>query len=119
MYPNDATAAFETWADPPGEGATWADLVAWQSGRCAVCGGGGRMVEDHDHKTGRSRGILCWSCNVSEGVITHPAWVRWREVNPATVFGVHRAYPGRTYAEDEWTEEDNRRAHLIVAAIPA
>lgn len=52
-------------------------LLAAQNGRCAIC----RRAEDkkwiqdrtgfvvdHDHKTGKNRGILCHSCNVGLGL---------------------------------------------------
>ena len=44
-------------------------LMAGQGGRCAICGKaegdsrGFRMHIDHDHETGRPRGILCNLCN--------------------------------------------------------
>lgn len=56
-------------------------MVAWQDGKCAICGGppsdprwkghaspvGGRRIEkfhiDHNHKTGDVRALLCSQCN--------------------------------------------------------
>lgn len=45
-------------------------LLARQHGRCAICGrnsGNHKKTTafqiDHDHKTGRNRGLLCTSCN--------------------------------------------------------
>lgn len=48
---------------------------AWilQDGKCAICGctlGSGRYTKptaDHDHKTGKLRGILCSNCNSALG----------------------------------------------------
>jgi hypothetical protein len=41
--------------------------VAWmilqQGGVCALCGSGKPEHVDHDHKTKRIRGILCFNCN--------------------------------------------------------
>lgn len=43
-----------------------------QGNACAICktqepGGRGQFHADHDHKTGKPRGVLCHSCNVSLG----------------------------------------------------
>jgi hypothetical protein len=44
-------------------------LLASQDGRCAICrsacGTGRRLAVDHDHATGRIRGLLCFRCNTS------------------------------------------------------
>ena len=45
-----------------------AALLAAQDGGCAICQTfAGRMVVDHEHASGRVRGILCDSCNVALG----------------------------------------------------
>jgi hypothetical protein len=42
------------------------ELLRWQGGGCAICG---RMADkvslhvDHDHETGKIRGLLCFRCN--------------------------------------------------------
>ena len=38
-------------------------LVEEQAGRCAICPREGDLRVDHDHETGRIRGLLCDRCN--------------------------------------------------------
>ena len=39
-----------------------------QGGACAICGATDRkLVVDHNHQTGRVRGILCFNCNLMIG----------------------------------------------------
>jgi hypothetical protein len=55
-------------------------LLAAQNYRCANCGKSGcRLFPDHDHKTGRIRGMLCKGCNTGIGMLGD------------TVFGLQRA----------------------------
>lgn len=48
------------------------ELLESQRGVCAVCGGPptgkGRFHIDHDHRTGRTRGLLCLHCNILLGM---------------------------------------------------
>ena len=47
-------------------------ILKFQRGVCAGCGKpplGKRLAVDHCHKTGRIRGLLCWLCNRSIGLI--------------------------------------------------
>ena len=39
------------------------DLLSSQNGVCLLCGSSKRLVVDHDHETGKVRGILCDLCN--------------------------------------------------------
>jgi hypothetical protein len=45
-----------------------------QNGHCAICGNGTNgnkknFCVDHDHETGKVRGLLCHNCNVSVGLM--------------------------------------------------
>lgn len=40
-----------------------------QDGRCAVCEQRDALVVDHDHATGKARGLLCSGCNKAEGFL--------------------------------------------------
>jgi Recombination endonuclease VII len=44
-------------------------LLESQGGGCAICGRPDVDNVDHDHATGRVRGILCFKCNVAIGLI--------------------------------------------------
>lgn len=47
-------------------GVQYAALLELQDGRCAICRArprSQRLAVDHDHRTGRSRGLLCSRCN--------------------------------------------------------
>jgi hypothetical protein len=48
----------------------YAGLLEAQGNACAICGGewtNGRPHVDHDHKTGKVRGLLCGPCNTGIG----------------------------------------------------
>lgn len=53
--------------------ATYDALLAGQNGVCAICketcSTGNRLAVDHDHSTGRIRGLLCRRCNLFLGVL--------------------------------------------------
>jgi hypothetical protein len=57
-------------------------LHASQDGRCLICGAelscmGHRLAVDHDHATGKIRGLLCKGCNVGIGSLRdNPALLR-------------------------------------------
>lgn len=50
----------------------WDELMAAQGGACAICGSadhrGNGWHTDHNHDTGKVRGILCHHCNVGIGL---------------------------------------------------
>lgn len=46
------------------------DVIALESIKeCEVCGSTVKLCVDHDHETGRVRGILCSNCNVALGLL--------------------------------------------------
>jgi hypothetical protein len=53
-------------------------LSARQRHACQICGELGRRLHiDHDHRSGRVRGLLCNDCNVAIGVMNErPDWMR-------------------------------------------
>lgn len=62
-------------------------LIDGQGGNCAVCGQppsdsntrahwNGKLCVDHDHDTGRVRGLLCNDCNLTVGYGKSPATLR-------------------------------------------
>ena len=47
--------------------AQYRDLQDQHGGRCAICSSDEPLRIDHDHKTGKVRGLLCHHCNVALG----------------------------------------------------
>jgi hypothetical protein len=45
----------------------WRTILETQENVCAVCQEAVPSNVDHDHKTGKRRGLLCWPCNVAVG----------------------------------------------------
>lgn len=47
------------------------EMFFGQDGKCAICGdeekNGKLLATDHDHKTGKVRGLLCFKCNSGIG----------------------------------------------------
>jgi len=68
-------------------------MAAWQKDRCAICGiRKTKLVWDHDHETGLIRGCLCSACNTSEGGSGVSLYVKYRERNPASIWGIRVLY---------------------------
>ena len=51
--------------------AVFYQLVEEQSGQCVICGAklDSDLQIDHDHQTGRVRGLLCRGCNTAIGLL--------------------------------------------------
>lgn len=43
------------------------EMIAAQGGVCVICQEGPAEHVDHDHQTGRVRGVLCFACNAALG----------------------------------------------------
>jgi Recombination endonuclease VII len=64
----------------------YARLLDWQGGGCAICGGTSKrkrkdgapykLHADHNHRTGRVRGLLCFRCNRALPTYTGSEWLR-------------------------------------------
>lgn len=85
-------------------------LVALQRGACATCGASGRkLVVDHDHVTGLVRGLLCRSCNSTEGASVsrllsttlHELFAAYRANPPAACFCWPWDWPQRPQISNE------------------
>lgn len=42
-------------------------MLLMQDGKCAICGRAKTLHVDHDHSTGKIRGLLCATCNLAIG----------------------------------------------------
>jgi hypothetical protein len=51
----------------------YTDMLDLQNGRCCICGhtnkSGKKLFVDHDHDTGKIRGLLCARCNIALGML--------------------------------------------------
>jgi formate dehydrogenase maturation protein FdhE len=48
----------------------YAEIITKQGNKCAICGDiPKKMCIDHDHNTGKVRGMLCSTCNLAIGLI--------------------------------------------------
>lgn len=80
-------------------GVDYAAMLEKQRGVCAVCGQAEvavfrgrlkRLAVDHDHKTGKIRGLLCLQCNSALGIVRDDAEL------------LHKL---AAYLEHEWRKE--------------
>jgi hypothetical protein len=82
-------------------------MLAAQGGGCAICGNPPktrRLDVDHDHRTGKVRGLLCHRCNRAL-----PSWVdtKWLLAASIYLFGATRE---RSDVERRWVEYMHRKA---------
>ena len=83
----------EYWSQLSAHQQQWLLMRGWHRGRCAICATTlARLVEDHNHETGLTRGFLCQSCNVREGYRWHGVYDKYRERNPASILAISIPY---------------------------
>lgn len=93
-YPYTSVPAFKFWEpymdrDDP----TRDSMRRWQDGRCGLCGFREVLVVDHCHDTGLIRGLLCRSCNITDGVGNGDGLDQWRAgVTVAAELGIEEIY---------------------------
>lgn len=100
-HPDAGNRCFDVYGLPVGE---YDKLWRHQGGQCAMCGRAGTLTKngpvglviDHDHVTGRVRGLLCGPCNTALGVYEGmerdraEAYLRKPPAAEAGVVGFHR-----------------------------
>lgn len=90
-----STPACWSWPVPPALDVSdaRAALSEWQAGRCAHCGKRRPLLEDHDHMTGLTRGLLCRGCNGREARRSTAAQFNlYRERPPTQILGLSLHY---------------------------
>lgn len=79
-----------------------------QGGKCAICqyatGASRRLAVDHDHKTGRVRGLLCSPCNQFIG----------RMRDSAEAFLRAYQYLGQDVSQQLWNKMVSEKADAVI-----
>lgn len=86
-------------------------LLKIQDGRCAICGdteNGRALAVDHDHVTGKVRGLLCASCNNGLG--------RFRD-DPGRLKAAARYLEDRSDPRPACSEADLEQRVVLIAGL--
>jgi len=79
-------------------------LVERQGGLCAVGRQFGRLVVDHDHKTGAARGMLCKGCNTKIGAIESPLFQSCLKYLKECTYAQEPSDPALAHQADQGTQ---------------
>lgn len=95
-------------------------LRLFHDGRCGLCADTGvALVEDHDHRTGWVRGLLCRSCNLLEPGDERAPWRRYRAMPPAAIVGAWVRYSSYRAGQDWGMVWCGRRGAWVSRALLA
>ena len=97
----------------------YARMFAAQGGRCAICrtdtpGGGRRWAVDHDHQTGKVRGLLCGACNTGLGLLRDSSENLTAARNYVAGERSYPILPRRIYVSGTFTAQARLRAKADV-----
>lgn len=65
----------------------WNEMVLDQGGKCAICKKETKLCVDHDHKTGKVRGLLCLTCNQGIGSLKDCSEIVYRAAEYLKKYG--------------------------------
>lgn len=81
-------------------------MLVSQGGRCAICQGdnGGEVLHvDHDHASGKVRGLLCRKCNAAIGLVADDPGVLYAAIGYLVEHGA-----GDPFGEFVWDDDEAR-----------
>jgi Recombination endonuclease VII len=94
-----------------------ADLLRSQAGVCAICRTAPAVHVDHDHRSGKVRGMLCFSCNAALGHFRDEPAVLRRAARYLEMYAVKSA-PGPSPSHRDEVVWEIVLSHRSTAAEP-